>query len=125
MSSTPSIRGARVGAGPMGEKDRGHHVDRITKSFYCANGHETHPFFAATVLDEEVPARTVAFLLEETRTIHHWWQKLSRIKRTLLMSRNAELTLKLLRFLMKRCRLFVHAERKQLPRLKRVAEFLV
>ncbi len=56
MSSTPSIRGARVGAGPMGEKDRGHQVERVTKSFYCANGHETHPFFAATVLDEEVPS---------------------------------------------------------------------
>jgi hypothetical protein len=55
MSSSPSIRGARVGAGPMGEKDRGHHVDKITRSFYCGNGHETHPFFAATVEEEEIP----------------------------------------------------------------------
>ena len=39
MSSSPSIRGARVGAGPMGEKDRGHQVEKVTISFYCANGH--------------------------------------------------------------------------------------
>ena len=56
MSSSPSIRGARVGAGPMGEKDRGHQVEKITRSFYCGNGHETHPYFAATVVEEEIPA---------------------------------------------------------------------
>lgn len=55
MSSSPSIRGARVGAGPMGEKDRGHQVERVTRSFYCSNGHETHPFFAANVADEDIP----------------------------------------------------------------------
>ncbi len=55
MSSTPSIRGARVGAGPMGEKDRGHQVEKISRSFYCANGHETHPQFAASVTEEEIP----------------------------------------------------------------------
>lgn len=55
MSSSPSIRGARVGAGPMGEKDRGHQVEKVTISFYCANGHENHPFFAASVEAEDIP----------------------------------------------------------------------
>ena len=32
----------------MGEKDRGHQVEKISRSFYCANGHETHPQFAAS-----------------------------------------------------------------------------
>ena len=39
----------------MGEKDRGHQVEKISKSFYCANGHETHPNFAASVTEEEIP----------------------------------------------------------------------
>lgn len=56
MSSSPSIRGARVGAGPMGEQDRGHHVERITVSFFCSNGHEIHPQFAANVAPEDIPA---------------------------------------------------------------------
>jgi len=55
MSTSPSIRGARVGAGPMGEKDRGHQVERVTRSFYCANGHEKQPFFAANVAEEDIP----------------------------------------------------------------------
>ena len=55
MSSSPSIRGARVGAGPMGEQDRGHHVERVTLSFFCSNGHEVHPQFAANIAPEELP----------------------------------------------------------------------
>ena len=39
----------------MGEKDRGHQVEKVTISFYCANGHENHPFFAASVEAEDIP----------------------------------------------------------------------
>lgn len=55
MSSSSSIRGARVGAGPMGEQDRGHHVERISRTYYCSNGHESNPHFAATVNLEDIP----------------------------------------------------------------------
>ena len=55
MSNSSSIRGARVGAGPMGEQDRGHQVQKITRSFYCSNGHESHPMFSAAVAIEDIP----------------------------------------------------------------------
>jgi len=55
VSSSPSIRGARVGAGPMGEQDRGHQVEKVTLSFFCANGHDFHPKFAANIANEELP----------------------------------------------------------------------
>lgn len=41
-----AIRGSRVGAGPMGEAERGESAPRIRISFWCANGHETLPSFA-------------------------------------------------------------------------------
>jgi len=47
-----AIRGSRVGAGPMGEKERGESAPRQWISFFCANGHETTPAFA---LDAPVP----------------------------------------------------------------------
>lgn len=50
-----SIRGARVGAGPMGERFRGVEAERISRSFYCANGHEFHPQFSADVALEDLP----------------------------------------------------------------------
>ncbi len=37
-----AIRGSRVGAGPMGEAERGDAAPRHRVSFYCAHGHETH-----------------------------------------------------------------------------------
>lgn len=40
----------------MGEQDRGHHVERITVSFFCSNNHEIHPQFAANVALEDIPA---------------------------------------------------------------------
>jgi len=40
----------------MGEQDRGHHVAKITRSFYCSNGHESHSMYAATVAPEDIPA---------------------------------------------------------------------
>jgi hypothetical protein len=36
-----------VGAGPMGEAERGETAPRVHISFWCANGHETRPSFAA------------------------------------------------------------------------------
>ncbi|PRX92561.1 RNA polymerase-binding protein RbpA [Allonocardiopsis opalescens] len=54
MGSGSAIRGSRVGAGPMGEAERGEAAPRVRVSFYCANGHETVPSFAseAQVPDE-------------------------------------------------------------------------
>jgi len=47
-----AIRGSRVGAGPMGERERGSTAPRVRASFWCCNGHETKPSFAH---DAEVP----------------------------------------------------------------------
>lgn len=53
--SNSSIRGARVGAGPMGERYRGVEAERVSRSYYCINGHEFHPQFSADVPTEEIP----------------------------------------------------------------------
>lgn len=50
-----AIRGSRVGAGPMGEQDRGFKAERITVSYYCAAGHEYSPQYAAAVDQAEIP----------------------------------------------------------------------
>jgi hypothetical protein len=42
-----AIRGSRVGAGPMGEAERGEAAPRVYVSFWCARGHETTPSFLA------------------------------------------------------------------------------
>ncbi len=47
-----AIRGSRVGAGPMGEAERGEAAPRVVVSFWCANLHETRPSFAT---DAQVP----------------------------------------------------------------------
>lgn len=47
-----AIRGSRVGAGPMGEAERGDAAPRLYVSYFCANDHETRPAFAA---DAQVP----------------------------------------------------------------------
>ncbi len=47
-----AIRGSRVGAGPMGEAERGESAPTQRVSFWCANQHESRPSFAA---DAEVP----------------------------------------------------------------------
>lgn len=52
MAGANAIRGSRVGAGPTGESERGEAAARVTVSFWCANGHETRPSFAA---DANVP----------------------------------------------------------------------
>ena len=55
-SGGSAIRGSRVGAGPMGEQDRGYHADRVAISYWDANGNETVRYFAANLPDEEIPA---------------------------------------------------------------------
>jgi hypothetical protein len=50
-----AIRGSRVGAGPMGEQDRGFKAERITVSYYCSAGHEYSPQYAANVEATEIP----------------------------------------------------------------------
>jgi len=52
MAGGNAIRGTRVGAGPMGESERGETAPRRRVSYWCANGHESRPSFAA---DAETP----------------------------------------------------------------------
>ncbi|ROS74434.1 RNA polymerase-binding protein RbpA [Cellulomonas sp. PhB143] len=47
MAGGSAIRGSRVGAGPLGESERGEAAPRVRVSYWCANGHETTPSFAA------------------------------------------------------------------------------
>ena len=47
MAGGSAIRGSRVGAGPMGEAERGDSAPRFQVSYYCASGHVTRPSFAA------------------------------------------------------------------------------
>lgn len=54
-SGGSAIRGSRVGAGPMGEQDRGFHAERIRVSYWDALGNETVRSFSATLPDEEIP----------------------------------------------------------------------
>lgn len=46
MAGGNAIRGSRVGAGPMGEAERGEAAPRQRISFWCANDHETKPSFS-------------------------------------------------------------------------------
>ena len=46
MASGNAIRGSRVGAGPMGEAERGDAAPRVLVTFWCANGHSVRPSFA-------------------------------------------------------------------------------
>ncbi|MCX7521629.1 RNA polymerase-binding protein RbpA [Microbacterium sp. STN6] len=54
-SGGSAIRGSRVGAGPMGEQDRGYHADRVAVSYWDALGNETVRYFAANLPPEEIP----------------------------------------------------------------------
>ena len=47
MAGGNAIRGTRVGAGPMGESERGETAPRERTTYYCANGHVTTPSFAS------------------------------------------------------------------------------
>ena len=52
MGRSGGIRGSRIGAGPMGEPERGGSVDSIAVTFWCRGGHKTPINFAASA---EVP----------------------------------------------------------------------
>ena len=54
-SGGSAIRGSRVGAGPMGEQDHGHHAERVAVSYWDALGNETVRYFAANLPDDEIP----------------------------------------------------------------------
>ena len=47
MAGGNAIRGTRVGAGPMGESERGETAPREHISYFCCNGHISTPSFAA------------------------------------------------------------------------------
>lgn len=55
VASSNAIRGARVGSGPMGEKDHGVRAERTTVSYWDALGNETVRHFAADVDPAEIP----------------------------------------------------------------------
>ncbi|MBM6546461.1 RNA polymerase-binding protein RbpA [Janibacter sp. YIM B02568] len=46
MAGGNAIRGSRVGAGPMGEAERGDTAPRTFVSYWCGNGHEVRPSFS-------------------------------------------------------------------------------
>lgn len=41
-----SIKGSRVGSGPMGEVERGLRAPAVTVSYFCANQHESQRHFS-------------------------------------------------------------------------------
>ncbi|WP_336650936.1 MULTISPECIES: RNA polymerase-binding protein RbpA [unclassified Leucobacter] len=55
MPGSNAIRGARVGSGPMGEKDHGARAERVQISYWDALGNETIRYFAADVSLDEIP----------------------------------------------------------------------
>ncbi len=44
--ATNSIKGSRVGSGPMGEVERGSRAPAITVSYWCVNQHESQRHFS-------------------------------------------------------------------------------
>lgn len=46
MAGGNAIRGSRVGAGPMGEAERGESAPRVRIVFFCANKHESPQYFS-------------------------------------------------------------------------------
>ncbi len=54
MVGSSTIKGSRVGSGPMGEAERGVGAAAVTVSYWCAKGHECRPSFS-TEQDVDVP----------------------------------------------------------------------
>lgn len=42
-----AIRGSRIGAGPIGESERGEAAPRVEVTYWCSNGHKNTPTFSA------------------------------------------------------------------------------
>lgn len=55
MAGGSAIRGSRVGAGPLGESERGQSIAKIRISYWCSEGHETLVPFAHDVEKELIP----------------------------------------------------------------------
>lgn len=53
MARGSSLRGSRIGSGPLGESERGELIERVAVTFWCANGHATRPVFAVTAVIPE------------------------------------------------------------------------
>lgn len=53
MAGGNAIRGSRVGAGPMGEAERGDAAPRVQVTYFCEQGHESNPSFAAEAVVPE------------------------------------------------------------------------
>ncbi|HEY9411271.1 MAG TPA: RNA polymerase-binding protein RbpA [Jiangellaceae bacterium] len=53
MAGGNAIRGSRVGAGPMGEAERGDAAPRVQVTYFCEQGHESNPSFAAEAVIPE------------------------------------------------------------------------
>lgn len=53
MASGSAIRGSRVGAGPMGEAERGETAPKIWVSYWCIYTHESKVSFAADAAPPE------------------------------------------------------------------------
>ncbi|MDN5717272.1 MAG: RNA polymerase-binding protein RbpA [Janibacter sp.] len=56
MAGGSAIRGSRIGAGPMGEAERGDAAPRAFVTYWCANGHEVTPSFSVDT-SVEIPAQ--------------------------------------------------------------------
>jgi len=50
-----AIRGTRIGSGPMGEEDHGHHAERKAVTYWDAEGNEIVRYYAVDVPDGEIP----------------------------------------------------------------------
>ena len=55
MASGAAIRGSRVGAGPLGESERGQSIQKIRVSSWCTDGHESRVAFAYDVEEISIP----------------------------------------------------------------------
>lgn len=55
MAGSSGIRGSRIGAGPMGESERGERAPRTRLSYWCQQGHHSQVSFAVDA-DVELPA---------------------------------------------------------------------
>ena len=55
MAGGSAIRGSRVGAGPLGESERGQSVAKVRVNYHCASGHAFTIPFAFDVEEGLIP----------------------------------------------------------------------
>ena len=95
MAGGSAIRGSRVGAGPMGEAERGDAAPRLYVSYFCAHGHETRPAFAAdATIPDAWDCPRAACQPISTPGIHRHRRRSSRTRLTWRTSRSAAPTRK-------------------------------